>query len=503
MSRERWQKRLWYTGVDNTSRKNMIGVENELVDAHEGYGGDFVDEVLQQHGNRGRVSSEDIIRALVRQLDEFNVDNRDRLQFYLERLHGSGRRRALDRAGLKKKAIRAKIAQTDEERRQEVLRSINMAFQSVTSLPDQIVESIRERMQQGLVSGITTQQVLRQILQEQIDDLDLEQEDDLREALERIWTRTRSDLQRVIRTETVNAYSRVQLQEWHDEGIRQVTRHSIDDDVTCAVCRALSRPPDNVYDIVDLLRLDYPVTQDPRDGSWLTHPNCRCWFEPIIEDVWEELEDLEVELFGDIRRQDTMALSVPIDDRDHVEKMLREMDEDITMQFVARIEDVPEWREWQRNQFITIQGYSPERAEVALDDEIYFGGALEWTDPQTGTSYIARDSRKIDHITMPMARAQGIRKYDKLPSVDFILERFREKKEETEMTLESEGIQIFGGEPFINPAASNSSQDYFTESYAFYMVNPTLLQALDKPMYDWLNADVFHGREYLQRGGIK
>ena len=479
----------------------MIGLENELVDSHEDYADEFIDEVMIQHENRGRVSGEDIIRALTRQLDLFNAQNKSRMKFYYERLHDSARRRALDRAGLKKKAIRIKIAQTDAERAEDIGRSLDLAFSGVTSLPDQITERIRERMRQGLTSGIDTRQVLRDILEEHIEDLDLDQEEDLRTALDRIWTRTRSDLQRVIRTESVNAYSRVQLQEWADQGIKEVTRHSIDDDVTCSVCRALSRPPDNVYDINDLLALDYPVTQDPRDGSWLTHPNCRCWFEPLIEDVWAELEDMEVELFGDIRRQDSTALSVPIDDRDHVEKMLKEMDEAITMRFVERIEDTPEWREWKLQELIN-SGMPQERAEIALDDEILLGGTTEWFDAKGEVNYIARAAKAVDHITMPMARAQAKKKWEQYDTT-FVIDRYLEKKRESEMTLEDEGIEIFGGEPFISPAASTSPTDYFIEAYAFYMVNPTILQALDREMYDWLNDTVFHGREYLQRGGIK
>jgi len=501
MSRELWQKRLWFTGVDNTSRKNMIGLENELVDSHAEYAGDFVEEIMIQHENRGRVNGEDIIRALTRQLDLFNAKNKKQLKFYYERLHDSARRKALDRSGLKKKAIRAKIAQTDAERREDINHSLDLAFTGVTSLPDQVTERIRERMRAGLTTGIDTRQVLRDILQDNIDDLDLEQEEDLREALDRIWGRTRNDLQRVIRTESINSYSRVQLQEWADQGIKNATRHSIDDDPTCSVCRALSRPPDNVYDIQSLLELDYPVTQDPATGEWLTHPNCRCWFEPVVEDIWAELEDMEVELFGDISRKDTTAVGVPIDDRDHVEKMLREMDESITMQFVQKIEDLPEWREWKRQEFIN-GGMSEPRAEIALDEEIMLGGTTEWHDDKNEINYIARGAKAIDHITMPMARAQAKKKWDQY-DVTFVIDRFLEKKRETEMTLEDDGIEIFGGEPFVSPAASISPMDYFIEAYASYMVNPTVLMALDREMYDWLNDTVFHGREYLQRGGIK
>lgn len=504
MPGDRWQKRLQFTGVDTPSRQNIIGLENELVNGHDQHANDFIDELVQVNDSKGRISTEDIVRTLVRQLEEFTTQYKDRMKFYLERLHQTSREKARDRAGLTKKSIRAKIAQTEDEQNADLLRSIDMAFRSVTSLPDQIVERLRDRLRQGLVTGISTEQVLRSILQDEINDLNLEQGNDLREAIRRVWGRTRNDLLRVIRTETVNAYSRVQLQEWSNAGIQRATRHSIDDDITCAVCRALSRPPDNVYNISELLALDYPVTQDPSDGSWLTHPNCRCWFEPVVEDVWAEVEGMEKDLFGDLTSRDTKALTVPIDSQDHVEKMLKEMSEPLTMQFTKKIEELPEWQEW-RLHTLADEGVSSDRAMVMVSDESFIGMLTEWTDPKTGVHYIADDARAIDHVTFPMARAEANKKWEgfDLDLTGWVQNRFDEKKRETEMTLEKEGIEIFGGQPFVNIPASNSAHDYFTESYAFYMVNPTVLQALDSTMYDWLNENLFHGREFLERGGIK
>ena len=880
VSREKWQRKLWFTGIDNSTRQNIIALENKFVDEHSKRSKDFVGDLLKDHKSHGRISGEDVMKAIVESFEEFGDENKKQLKYYIDRIHNTGRVNALEGIGLSKKTARSKIAAAADERRENVLQSIDLAFRSVTSLPDRIVEQLRERLMSSISSGSTTQEVLRGLLQNQIDDLDLEQEGDLREALSRIWGRTRNDLQRVIRTETVNAYSRVQLQEWFDQGIKQVTRHSIDDDKTCAVCRSLSAPPDNVYNISDLLALDYPVTQDPRTGGWLTHPNCRCtpnkyakvytikgwqaigeikkgdlvlthrgrfrkvteiknqhyweagtpfteitvkhawregkrgsrkvklvvtpdhpfmtssgwklayklsrkddlivlarkceycgkkypwyafadnarfcsqscsskhaaqmmwkdperhkmqsirgkeqmkredrknkwakekiaaltananvvtremvkkgkhqwqknnrtfipwmhkpgpkrdeicakiskikietgqnarasaanqgtisagqrklygcikkiydgaelnypiqpvkgrrsyvldiaipeykicveydglywhqdkekdkrrdnvlsehgwvtfrvpegdsfdpvvdqvkrlisnhtgnysfmevlienieiksrkkrtrlwnleveddhsyimegvvshncWFEPVVADVWAELEGMEADLFGDINRKGTVALDVPIDDRSHVETMLREMDENISMKFVPKIEDLPEWREWE---LIKLRDRaSGDVAEMILEEEILLNGNTEWTDPQTEIHYIAQGSKKIDHITMPMARAQAKVKYDKY-DVKFVVDRFLEKKSEVGMTLEDEGIEIFGGEPFINPSASNSPKDYFIESYAYYIVNPIILRQVDNEMYEWLNNEIFHGREYIRRGGIK
>jgi len=471
-----------------------------LVEGHDRQAQEFVDRVLQVDESKGRVSTEDLIKALVQELDAFTSTYKDRLKFYLERLHETSRAKARDRAGLTKKSIRAKLAQADDEQNAELLRSIDMAFQSVTSLPENMTQRLRDRLREGLAHGASTEEVLRSLLQDEIDDLNLEQADGLREAIRRVWGRTRNDLLRVIRTETVNAYSRVQLQEWSDSGIQNVTRHSIDDDLTCAVCSALSRPPDNIYSIGSLLALDYPVTQDPTDGSWLTHPNCRCWFEPIIEDIWAEVEEMEKDLFGDLQNRETKALTVPIDSQDHVEKMLREMSSPVTMQFVKKIEETPEWQDW-RMQNLVDSGTDPGRARSVVSDESFSGTLTEWTS-DSGTHYIADSSKSVGHITFPMARAEAEAKWEEVGQ-DWVQARFYQKKSELGMTLEEEGIQIFGGAPFINIPASNSPRDYFIESYSHYMVNPAILQVVDGPMYDWLNESVFHGREFLERGGIK
>ena len=69
--------------------------------------------------------------------------------------------------------------------------------------------------------------------------------------------------------------------------------------------------------------------------------------------------------------------------------------------------------------------------------------------------------------------------------------------------IEKDGFQIFGGEPFLNQVAAESPEDYFMEAVAAYMVNPTVLYTVDLSMYEWVGNEVFGGREYLRRGGIK
>ena len=498
MSRETWQRRLWFTGIGNGARKVIIDLENSLVDLHGIKSDDFVEQLVDVHERRGRITPEDIVKAINLHLEGLSVTGSDLLRKSLESLHYQSRRDALGIAGFKREAIR-KQAQTDDERREELERSFGLAFRGVTSLPDDVVDRIRQKIITNVETGTgTTEQVLRSIIEEESQGLQFDDPADLRAAIRKIWDKTKIDLQRVIRSESINAYSRVQLQEWADRGIRRVTRHSIDDDRTCAICRELSRPGSNIVEISDLLALDYPVTQEPGTGEWMTHPNCRCWFEPITEDVWEDLENLEAEIFSDISRGDATAIDVPVDSQRSVEKMLREQsDIEFDVQFVPSIVELPAWQE-QRLVELAAE-YGGDKAPMVLDNEIFLNTVAEWTS-ETGVHYVSGSARELDHMTAPVARAAGIRRWE---NQDFVIRRWEEKIESEKATIEEDGFQIFGGEPFYNEVAANSPEDYFIETYAAYMVQPYVLATVDGPMYDWLNEEIFGGREFLQRGGLK
>lgn len=662
----------------------------------------------------------------------------------------------------------SKQAQTAGERDEQLRRSFDMAFRSVTSLPDEIVERIRSRILKNLEEGRgSTEKVLRAIIQEEIEGLGEMDPVSLRKAIRKIWDETKRDLQRVIRSESINAYSRVQLKEWADRGIKRVRRKSIDDDRTCAICRELSRPGTNIYDIEALLRLDYPVSQDPDTGEWMTHPNCflpgtlvrgdfvagsraiyngpareirtargeclrvtpnhpiltkkgfvpakdlgpgdnlvcynapenrpasvglstnnqqeptriedvfhtiremakaahrrlditakdfhgdasffvgeveivslngelrneslsfepvteedfvlgsvalkseasdrtlpinvvgvapsdltcsncgrhlrplqslciglpteinalflesvgqgkasnarnlregierfpgvvtsdqvveildfnfsgdvydlqstsgyivaqtvvagncRCWFEPLIDDVWSELEGMEAQLLADITRGEATARDVPIDSQRTVEKALREHKKvEMDVRFVPRIVDLPEWQAVRREELASDVG--SEKAKVLLQGEIFANEVVEWTDSDTGTHYVASQAQEIEHVSTPIARAAAEKLWDGgvVPHA-WVATRYREKKASLNATLEVEGYKIYGGQPFPNEIAAQSVRDYFVESYSLYVVQPYILETADPEMYEWLRVEVFGGREFMQRGGIK
>jgi len=507
-SREAWQKRLWYTGIGNNTRRVMKHLENTLVDLHSRKSIDFVEQLVDVHRMRGRITGDDIVRALTTHLEGIPVSGSDVIKRSLESLHYNGADEALKMMGFgratRRKKLNSKRAASPDERRELLQKSFDMAFKSVTSLPDDVVEQVRERMLNSLGTGQSTDAVLRDILKDRA--AELGSEDDIRKALQDIWGKTRYELQRVIRTESINAYSRVQLQEWKDAGIRQVTRHSIDDLKTCTRCQELSQPGSNEYDIDDLLRLDYPVTEDPAagKGNWLTHPHCRCWFEPIVESIWDELGEMEKELFGDITRGDSTALDVPADSQRSVEKILREDREGVTVQFVPSVTDLKQWQDYRLYELADDVGF--DRASMAIIDEIALDDVYEWTDPDMGIHYVSTKTRSVDHMTAPIARASAAIKWDSYAPGEmknYVRDVWNEKKTRASATLEEDGFEIFGGEPFLTPAAAESPRSYFVEAVAAYMVSPTVLYSVDPMMYDWVQSEVYGGKEYIQRGGIK
>jgi len=186
-----------------------------------------------------------------------------------------------------------------------------------------------------------------------------------------------------------------------------------------------------------------------------------------------------------------------------VEKILREDDTGVQAQFISSITDLKQWQEHRLYELADEIGY--ERAMMAILDEIALDDVYEWNDPDTGVHYISTKTRSVDHMTAPIARASATIKWDYAPDEmkNYVKDVWNEKKTRASATLEEDGFEIFGGEPFLTPAAAESPQSYFVEAVASYMVSPTVLYSVDPMMYDWVQNEVYGGKEYIQRGGIK
>jgi very-short-patch-repair endonuclease len=178
--------------------------------------------------------------------------------------------------------------------------SINNAFSKVKTVGDDVVEELREKwLAKGTSSDIVKDFLLEQEQQARDSGLDRAQ---MKQKMMDIWKDQRYLVERIVRTETINGYSRAQLQEWFDQGIKQVERIEVNDIRTCDKCRALSQPGQNIYFIEDILQgkltggknneissADYPV-------SYCSHPNCFIDAKvPIYTSKgWKKIRDIKV-----------------------------------------------------------------------------------------------------------------------------------------------------------------------------------------------------------------
>lgn len=235
--------------------------------------------------------------------------------------------------------------------------------------------------------------------------------------------------------------------------------------------------------------------------------NCRDNFRPVLGDIWSELEGMEKDLFTDMEGDSVYVADVPIDHQDAVHEMLKDWnrnapDVKAQFQFVADPTEDPNWQRWRREELTKEHG--PATAETLLEKEMRQGSVVEFTDPETGITYIG-EGPETEYTTQPFARRQGeIRWEDAGPDLQgWWKKRYKEKMKEVSMTLEQNGVQIIGGLPTINPAAAVSAKDYFCECFAAYLCDPVLIHALDRPAYERLRDYVMGGVEYLERGGVK
>ena len=515
-SRDSWQRRLWWTGIDNRGRDSMVATDNAWADIHGEAGDSFVDYLFEIHQERGHITGRDIERAMEAALQEVIDAGSDQFLQRTRDMGSSARSQALDTAG-----VNSVTAATNRLMRYATLRveaqddfgdRIRLNYEDsmtrIRSLPGNVVEDLRDKLIAAIQVGADSRQVIRAMIGDLIDQIDPDGVMDpeaFRVAVREIWDKTKSDLQRTVRTESINNYAKTQLQEWYDQGIRRVTRHSINDTKTCPTCRTLSRPGANEYEIADLLVLEHPVTEDPASpGSFLTHPNCRCWFRPILEDMWEELENLERELFQDMDGRKVTVTDVPLDSQETVKEVVKDWNaQDAAGADFGFVEDITQDPDWQKFRLEELIDEDPTGATKRLEEEISDGAVIEWTNPDTEQTLISDEAKSANFVSMPFARRQGEIRWDQEPSLqDWWESRYNDKMAETRMTLEENGVEIIGVLPFFVQSAGESSRDYFIEAHAHYMVDPVLLVTLDQLAYTRLRDHVFGGVEYIERGGV-
>lgn len=458
-----------------------------------------MESVLDEYEKKGYLNLNDLNRAIDNHYGLVVDEMEKPLRLYFRGLVNSSRENAYKSIGFEREArrklIRKKAAIGDTDEAYE--DAVNRAFTKVKTVGKDVIEDLKDKWtEQGGPSD-----VVKSFLMEQEEQLRSEplSRDELRERLRQLWVEKRYIIQRIIRTETVNTSAAVQLQEWYEQGIREVERWEIDDLRTCTLCRTLARPGSNVFLIEDLLKEQYPVT-------FCSHPQCRGSYRPRVN--WSVFDDFSKRLEGfqntqDIDVEGSKAEAVPIEYQEQVEKALTDFGPDYKIKFVPDITESEEWKQDRIDYWKEHYGQREAEARVELEKSENRGKLVQYT-TTNGVVLVSGDAGDINRIVIPVLREKARQTFLNASQRDrnWVEARYNKRKKETGMTLEQGGVQIIGGTPFISELAGNSPEDYFVECYTNYVADPTRLLYMDNDMYQFLR-EKFMNREYLMQGGLK
>lgn len=507
---DEWRDRLQHSDINKLTIKHIVDIENEALLSMEMNIDKALENVLKEWDRKNYLHFDDVAKGIETHYDLALSDFMQPLKLYYRGLVDSSRDDAYLDIGIvreaRRKMIRKKAAIEHGDKAYE--EAVDRAFTGVRSVGKSVVEELKDSwIEQGGPNDVVRNFLLSQ--EEALRDKPLSRIE-LKERLRQLWMEKRYVIQRIIRTETVNTHSLIQLQEWFDQGIIEVERVEMNDLKTCTKCRALSYPGNNIYLIEDLLQgrivsSNGKITSAQYPVSCNSHPQCRGSFRPrpnlsVFEDFTKHVNDFVNA--QDIEVGDSKANNVPIEYQAQVEKALNDFGPDYGIKFVPEIVDSNEWKEDRLNFLQHI--YSDRDAQIHLEMEQKENrGRLVQYVTQHGNVLVSGNAGDINRVVIPILREKANQAYLLLDDMDknWVENRYATKIKETTYTLEEEGVEIIGQTPFISPLAEGSPKDYFIESYTSYVGDPIRLMYMDKPMYEFLRKRCMT-TEYIQRGGI-
>ena len=496
---DEWQRRLMRSKIDNKSKRYIVELERDVVTTFDNKRDDFIKEMMAAYKEKGYVSFQDLSYALSRHLNEVSDKSSYPVMYYHKYVNDSAVDSAYRKLGYDREGVRAVRRQAQYDPKDSRLReNIDNSMGLVRSVPEEVVNQIKDMWnQEGNPSSIVHTLVKRD---EEAIKRNPPSDREMRDALSNLWSKQRYVYQRIVRTESVNLYAKVQLQEWWDQGIREVERVAINDTRTCLLCRELASPGRNVYLIEDLLREMYPV-------SFMSHPLCRCSYIPRVNlSVFDELEaelmasnpPSEFDVARDQNVGEVRLESVPLEYEDLIRKMVEEATPDSTVAFIP---DVVNHIKWQEDMLDDLKEKYPNKQEQLM-------ALQQMTQEKRGKiiSYVTKDKEyalisgfAADSIpiTAPVGRLKAEQQWDELSDSqkEWVKDRYS-RKEKEELIHKEDGMQYVVRPMFVSPLAEIDAQTYFVESYIGYMVNPIQLLYVDELMYNWLKQEFF-SKEYL------
>lgn len=294
-TRAEWQLGLDRTPISQDAKRYIKQIENEFVDGWQS-AFEALWQGLETKLTKGQLDSQGLLGAVQESLRKHleHVDA-EQVANAFTGLYSEGKdfsygptnfrkkkidqlRRITHRAAFTKEAV---TIDTHEDKL--MLEKIKQtALQKVKSITNKdLLQSIQEALTAEGATGINPLKLADQIARSEADkrrlETDYKDEESrarLRRELQNIYEDQLWKFQRIMRTETANGFVLAQLHGYLEQGIVQVKFNSHYDEKVCPLCRSLDG---QTFEIKDLIANGnrYPL-------SSLTHPNCRCWFTPII-----------------------------------------------------------------------------------------------------------------------------------------------------------------------------------------------------------------------------
>ena len=371
-SRNEWQNRLTTSKLPDVVKSRVRYLENSCVDQWE-TGFDTMWAALEGRFKNKTPLTTDILQKMLSSHFDNHVSKLHTQGHYdaFADIYAEGKLSAykpfkydeVKRKRLKSKAT-SKIAITvDSVPERAVLDSI--AESALVKVKDTLTEALKLKVLQIMTTPGSYKETVVDLANRVILEYQKELENDpnlsrheLKKRMRDLYDTQVYNIQRVMRTEAVNAYARATLLGYKEQGIVKVKWKANQDNITCNVCAALHG---HEFEVDYLLTLGaYPI-------SGATHPNCRCALEPVASFVsfdeyerqYEKLNEGQfsptqtiidadavrdlIEVIKDIKTAVSNVTGVPVEYGDEVTEALAALEQSDYVKYMpAEVQIVPD-----------------------------------------------------------------------------------------------------------------------------------------------------------------
>ena len=440
--------------------------------------------------HNGKIESLDYRNLLTKAFDKIENEAVERLDKSLPYLYSAGDEQATDKLSnitqLKQKysvenTISKKAVRAHDKYKEDMDNRRNQMGYKIKSL----MGEMKDKILGGIQKGINRQPLLENVIKEKrkLKDKELAKQTDaetrveIKKEIKELYTKEKSKLNRVIRTESINSAARAQLLKFQEADITEVRIYTSHDETVCAKCRNLERSQ-RVFSVDKLISVGaYPL-------STITHPQCRCVFMPIIPDI-EEGNDV-----GRIR-------NIPRNETNTVRRLVKDIELDQPIEFVEEITDHPVFVPV-RQQYYEKSGIPSARAKLlAENDQSKLRGkvnTLEYVD-SSNVKRVLLDVKadRDERHAYKLARIKAKDIYD-APDNKKIRNAIRALyKEKSKVGKDQSYKKLF----FNAPSVAND-RTYFVEGYAHYVVHPEVLKEYDPELYEYIKLNIFKMKEFMR-----